>query len=573
MSSIDDIKKKLNIDEMDEETRKKMFNKFIEKGGKVIEEKAKKQQALIINREKQRLINEKLKQRQEELNRKYAQTRNRFNQTEISGKRIKHSIFTFMSGVINGYFSFSKKFNKKFSRLVIEELHNILSTLNYLTGLVINLETEKKIEAAELLNRNAPYTFELIMRAFDLNKVSSINRIQLYFQKYNNVLCPEIISDIKVLYKDMVIIYPYWESLKEAVWKGLLVVHQLIGKEPMVQKQKIYKFIDSIFSIFLPGFHYILIYNLGVKVPLEYQSMYTFVDVKPEEEFGCLTKQLLEEKKKFLEQKEKEKEEKKKVLEESVEKREMEKIPKHTQKGLQMIDNIIEKIPSLYKTDSELSIFEKNEKMLYFYTLFREFDKEYSFILTTSQIKITPRLESGKKIDIKGEFEELTIKQAEIVNFIKEYTALIEQKKSIEATFKNAPLAMQQKINVLNSKKMQTFNEIKGRSSLFFKKLENALQKLILDYQKDKLLLQNGDDLLHFELGEKKKIENVKIINAIAIVFSFASGFYYYLNFDKLSQKGLYIEEIKSEEKDEDVAKEIDKKGEIDKNTKEVDNE
>jgi len=96
---------------------------------------------------------------------------------------------------------------------------------------------------------------------------------------------------------------------------------------------------------------------------------------------------------------------------------------------------------------------------------------------------------------------------------------------------------------------------------------------LILDYQKDKLLLQNGDDLLHFELGEKKKIENVKIINAIAIVFSFASGFYYYLNFDKLSQKGLYIEEIKSEEKDEDVAKEIDKKGEIDKNTKEVDNE
>lgn len=553
MSSIDDIKKKLNIDEMDKETRSKMFNKFIEKGGKVIEEKQKRQ-TLNINREKQRLINEKLKKRQEELNKKYSQTRDRFNESQsqsYSSRKIKHRLFNYLNGIINGYFSFSKKFNKKFSRLVIEEFHNILSTLNYLTGTLVNLDMEKRIEAIEFLNKNAPYTFELIMRIFDLNKVSSINRIQIYFQKYNNVLCPEIISDIKVLYKDMVIIYPYWESIKESIWKGLLIVHQLTGKEPMVAKQKIYKFIDSIFSIFLPAFHWTLAYNLGVKVPFDYQSMYTFVDVKPEEELGVLTKQLLEEKKKFLEQKEKEKEERKKALEESVEKKEMEKIPKHTQKGLELIDNIIEKGLSKYKSDSELSIFEKNEKMLYFYLIFKEFDKEYSFILTTSQIKLTPRLEFGKRIDIKAEFEELTIKQSEINNFIKEYLSLIEQQKSIELNFKNAPLAMQQKVNIVKSKKMQIFNEIKGRASYFFKKLENALQRLILDYQKDKLLLQNGEDLLHFqlELGENKKFENVKIINAIAVAFSFVSGIYYYLNFDKLSQKGLYIEGVKDSEK------------------------
>ena len=39
MSSIDDTKKKLNIDELDSDSRNKMFNKFIEKGGKIIEEK------------------------------------------------------------------------------------------------------------------------------------------------------------------------------------------------------------------------------------------------------------------------------------------------------------------------------------------------------------------------------------------------------------------------------------------------------------------------------------------------------------------------------------------------------
>ena len=35
MSSIDDIKKKLKIDNLDKNSRKNMFNKFVEKGGKV----------------------------------------------------------------------------------------------------------------------------------------------------------------------------------------------------------------------------------------------------------------------------------------------------------------------------------------------------------------------------------------------------------------------------------------------------------------------------------------------------------------------------------------------------------
>ena len=108
-------------------------------------------------------------------------------------------------------------------------------------------------------------------------------------------------------------------------------------------------------------------------------------------------------------------------------------------------------------------------------------------------------------------------------------------------------------MTLLVSKRAQIFNEIKARASIFFKRFSISLQKLINDYNGEKLLLQNGDDLLKFqkELGEKRKFESVQVIKAIAAAFSFTSAFHYYLTFGKLSSKSLYIEDDVVEEKKE----------------------
>ena len=59
MSSLEEIKKKLNIDNMDEATRKEMFNKFVEGGGEVIKEKT-TSHVMHFNRDKQLEFNEKI---------------------------------------------------------------------------------------------------------------------------------------------------------------------------------------------------------------------------------------------------------------------------------------------------------------------------------------------------------------------------------------------------------------------------------------------------------------------------------------------------------------------------------
>lgn len=547
MSSLDDIKKKLSIDELDKDTRSTMFNKFVEKGGQVITEK-KSGGAIKFNRDRQRMINDHVTKKQEELKSKSSILTEGGESSEYKKEKKKRpGFFVLLKGVFLGYFTFSKSFNKKFTVSMKEEISDILSTLNYVAGQLISLDMEKKVGSVEVLNKNNLFAYELLMRVYNLFKVNSITRIQTFFVRYNNILCPEIVDDIRIIYKDLVVIYPYWESIKESLWKSVLIYQEVTSKEPVINKLKINRFIDTIFNYFLPGFHIILSYNLCENVPYEFNYMKKFAKIDQKEDIGSLTKEYEEEKKKYVEQKEKEKTEMKQAFQESVDKRELEKIPKYTQKGLSLIDSIVDKIPALFKTDPRLQIFEINEKALYFFVIFDEFDKEYSFILTTSQIKLTPRLEAGKRVDIKADFDELNIKYNEISSFIREYTLLLEQYRKVSEDFKNSPLALQQKQANINLKRAQTFNEIKSRASIFLKKFDISLQKLINDYNGEKLLMQNPDDKLHFqvELGEKRKFENIKIINAIAAAFSFTSGIYYYLNYDKLSQKGIYLEERK----------------------------
>ncbi|HOV13516.1 MAG TPA: hypothetical protein PK771_04465 [Spirochaetota bacterium] len=554
MASLDEIKKKLNLDELDKDTRANMFNKFVEKGGKVIAQEKKTQNTIRFNREQQKIVQDKMKSKNEELRKRDYSYSNNSKNSKDENKQKKHKRYfsVFLSGIFQGLFTFSNKFTPKFSLAIQNEFGEILSTLNYSVSLIINMEPEKKWEAFEVINKNPSYSFELLMRIYNLYKLNSISRMQSFFKNFNNIICPEVIDDIKLFYKELLILHPYWETTKEVVWKSLLLYEQITGKAPLINRSKLNKFIDSLLGYYFPNFHLTLNYNIGEKTPYEYEVMYKNIGVTPEEEFGVYTKQLIEDKKRWYLELEKEKEERKKLLEESVEKKEIDKLPKYVQKGLQIIDNVIEKIKTKSKDDSKAKNFQPNEKMLHFYFLFKEFDEEFSFILTTSQIRITPRTEGGKRIDIKSEFDEENIKFNEVNSFVREYFSLMEQFNKLNEELRNNPIALSQKITLLNSKRMQTFNEIRTRSSVFFKRFSISLQKLINDYNQEKILLQNGDDLLHFqvELGEKRKFEGISIIKAIAAAFSFSSALHYYVTSGKLSSKGLLLDQEEQNEKD-----------------------
>ena len=554
MSSIDDVKRRLNIDEMDSDTRNLMFNKFVDGGGEVIKER-RQRSSVDFDRDKQKEFSSVMKRHRKQMDEKAkAEKQKGASSISVSHPRKKRpSIIVFFRGMMSGYFTLSGEFNKKFIAGMKAEFQDIMTTLSYATGEVISLDMEQRIGVIDILNKTYPYAYELLLRTYDLYKVNIIEKMQNYFGRYRQIRCPDLVDSVRTLYKDLVILYPYQSSIKDTILQAMSVMQNLNGKEPAVKANKLSKCIDSLFNYYLPGFHFLLVYNSGKKYPFELQQMRKFIGITDEEDIGSMYKMIQDEKKRFIADKEKEKEEKKKAFEESVEKRESEKIPKFTQKGLTIIDSILEKMPKIKKANPKMKLFAANEKMLYFTAIFDEFDREYSFILTTNQIKLNTRLENGQRTDIKSDFEEENIKYSEISTLQKEYVKLTEEYRGLSSTFANSPLILNQKQTALNIKRSQTFNEIKSKTTLFLKKLCVSLQKLINDYNGERILLQNGDDLLYFQadIGDIRKFEKVKIINAIAATFSFASGIEYYLNYDKLSQKGLFIEEEKKEDKSE----------------------
>ncbi len=297
MASLDDIKRKLNLDEMDSDSRSAMFNKFVEKGGKVMEEK-KTSASVKFNRDKQKLVQEKMKNKNEESKKRdYKYSNNNSNDGKQNSKKHKRYLSVFLNGFLKGVFAFSNKFNPKFSNALQNEFSEILSSLNYSIGLVINLEAEKKWDIFEIINRSPSFSFEILLRIYNLYKINSISRIQNFAKKFNNIICPEIIDDVKLLYKELLILHPYWETTKDIIWKALTLYEETTKASPLITKSKLNKYIDDLMGYYFPSFHILLNYNLGVKIPYDYESMSKNTPITPEEEFGVYTKQLVEEKK------------------------------------------------------------------------------------------------------------------------------------------------------------------------------------------------------------------------------------------------------------------------------------
>lgn len=552
MGSLDDLKRKLGIDEIDNESRGELFNKFIEKGGKVIEERTRRK-SIPFNRDVQKAFSDKM-----ERNRKKAAglekqvemplSEHNYRDSYFSGhgtykkKQIKRSFGVFFRGMLQRVFTLSNEFTGKFAYDVRESFIKMLMELAEITDPLIKMDTDKRWQAIEVLNLVKPYAFELVARINNLYDKEKIDKIEKYFTMSRNIVCPLIMNDLKDLFKQLLLLYPYWETIKVVLWETEQYYYDITKVSPILAKSRINKNIDRLFAYFFPRFLSIINYNIGKKARLDYNDMRTLFDIERSEEMGEVTKELIVQKKKYYEDLKRQKEEAQKKLKDELEQKEKESVPKFLQKGLAVIDSIVAKVSEFVENNKSAENFEPEEKMLEFYVIFHEFDKQYSFILTTSQIKYNTQLHEGTRIDIRSDLENLYIKFNEILSRTNDYTKLVGEMRRIRDQKEDTPL-YNQEISNINLKRTKTYNDIKARATFFFKKLSIILQQVLKDFKDERKLLKNPEDKLFFEIDEgyKRKLAGITIINAISYTFSFASAFHFYLSKGRLSESGLYF--------------------------------
>ena len=549
MSSLEEIKKKLNIENMDEATRKEMFNKFVEGGGEVIKEKP-VSQAMQFNRDKQIEFSEKFNSNKIELEEKYSSGKKNKSHKSAKGaksdkkKHVKYPFSIFIRGFFKGFFTIGGNFNRKYINSMETDFAECISSLSNCAKIIALLENDEKWKMVEYLNVKFPFAYELMLRIYDLYKPDNIQEIKNYFIKEKKIQCPSIIQKVKLLYKELLIILPFWETNKNTLWDALNYYEKLSQKRLPISKQIIEKNFDQLFNYYLPLIHITMQYNLGESVPFEVDAMKKFAGVTEEEDLGIYTGQLDTEKENYMIEKEKEKEEQRKKLQETVEQKEMEKIPIYIQKGLKVIDELLEKKDSTLKNDKNASLFEPNEKMLILYVLLNEFEHHYAFLLTTSQLKLTSRLENGVRTDIRSEFDEEFMSYNSIINYQNEYIELLQDLTTTKIELQNNPIQLQIKTSAINVKRVTVLNEIKSTAASFFLSFSKTLQKLINDYKnEDKKLLQNPEEQLDFQLSRSKnRFDKLPAIKAIAAAYTFSAALHYYMTYSNFNQRGLYCE-------------------------------
>ena len=222
MSELDDIKRKLNIDKLDKDYRNKMYNKFVEKGGKAIDEN--KKASIQFNRDKQILYKEVEQKKRQQFQKKYSQSQqvsNKFDQKNKQKKKLKRSFITFLTGFFQRIFTLSKNINKNFSYEMHHTLPEIISELHSSIENFLNANPNRKWKNVEIINKIDPNGYEILIRINNLFKKNRNERISNFFNFTNNIICPQIIDDLNTLFRELFIIFSCWETSKEIYWKAL----------------------------------------------------------------------------------------------------------------------------------------------------------------------------------------------------------------------------------------------------------------------------------------------------------------------------------------------------------------
>ena len=302
---------------MDQETRKKCLINLLKKAAKL--SKKIHLANLCFNRTKQAEVSQKF-MKEKLLKAKYS-TDKTTNADTVGQEKIRYPFSLFIKGLFNRTFTLSGYFNKKLVLSFDQDFIDVLSGLNFTTAQIINLEPEDKWKMVDFINGHFSLSYELILRVYDLYKLNSIQAIQKYMKTLPHIQCTSILRNIHLLYKDLVVLYPYWETTKEVLWRALGYYEKLTGKQYLLGRSKINRYLDRLFHHYLNHFHMILCYNLGDTIPFDHESMFDFAQIKENEVMGVYTKELEEEKKEYIEALKREKEELTSKIQENIEKR------------------------------------------------------------------------------------------------------------------------------------------------------------------------------------------------------------------------------------------------------------
>lgn len=605
MGDIDKTRDRLKLDDIEEDDRRDLFNKFVDAGGEVVYDSRKKINSTTTN------INANTNSHIKKNNSINTNSQSRFEHSDIKPKKESHPtnkqtnyeaiekiktnevfkpankskplffnfklwLSAFSSGVIT---FFGGKVNPKFLNFIDK---NVISSLLEMDTLMFNALNPMGINDADSKNKRE----KIISRfATELEDVELLERIKDQYDEkvYKNLLRPykeldspvvavNYVNELKGMFRPLYVLHLYSSKIKLVGEKAMSSYAIVDNMSKGIVNSRISAFkraVELIYSKYYPKLLILLQYASKEKLET-LEEFNKFLEITDVDILGYYTKLKLANQKLH--------ESKIEAAKENIGKKdEEEKLNKIESIGVKLIekcvsfkkeDNNIE-----YETDPFYTI-EENDKIYRIKVLIDFLDREYSILFVSNKVKYNLVYDNLVRTDYKSDFNNIFLSLSDINSRFNEYSEICKNILKVE---EDEAMRFEQRVSMLserNGQRAYISKNLKSTVMSIINSFKKKLDKLLLDKEEREKIIANPNDILTLfaDIGNhKKRVQGYNVLKALTEAYYFISGFNYLITEGELSGAGILID--KAEETIEEKDYKEDKKEEEIKENEETKNE
>lgn len=605
MGDIDKTRDRLKLDDIEEDDRRDLFNKFVDAGGEVVYDSRKKINSTTTN------INANTNSHIKKNNSINTNSQSRFEHSDIKPKKESHPtnkqtnyeaiekiktnevfkpankskplffnfklwLSAFSSGVIT---FFGGKVNPKFLNFIDK---NVISSLLEMDTLMFNALNPMGINDTDSKNKRE----KIISRfATELEDVELLERIKDQYDEkvYKNLLRPykeldspvvavNYVNELKGMFRPLYVLHLYSSKIKLVGEKAMSSYAIVDNMSRGIVNSRISAFkraVELIYSKYYPKLLILLQYASKEKLET-LEEFNKFLEITDVDILGYYTKLKLANQKLH--------ESKIEAAKENIGKKdEEEKLNKIESIGVKLIekcvsfkkeDNNIE-----YETDPFYTI-EENDKIYRIKVLIDFLDREYSILFVSNKVKYNLVYDNLVRTDYKSDFNNIFLSLSDINSRFNEYSEICKNILKVE---EDEAMRFEQRVSMLserNGQRAYISKNLKSTVMSIINSFKKKLDKLLLDKEEREKIIANPNDILTLfaDIGNhKKRVQGYNVLKALTEAYYFISGFNYLITEGELSGAGILID--KAEETIEEKNDKEDKKEEEIKENEETKNE
>ena len=570
MGEIDNTRDRLKLDNLEQNTRKDLFNKFVDAGGEVIADKKKVNTGVVggSRRRSSTSSDSRGKSDSSSNNRSLpsdnkAKTKTSASNNTITLKKdngvfynmklwfnaLSAGVITFVGGNVNP--KFLNFIDKNVIAALLEMDTLIFNALNPVESSNIDSKIKhdkivsqfaKDLEDLELLERIKDQYDEKLYKDF----------LRPYKELNTNVMAESYVKEIKAMFRPLYVLHTYSSRMKIAGEKAMFAYAMVDNISKGIVNSRISAFkraVELIYSKYYPKLFALLQYASKEKLET-INDFNRFFNITEADILGYHTK-LKKDKEKLQEIKI---EEAKENIGKNKEGSEEDKLSKVESIGVKLINKCV----SFKKEDNGIEyeadpffVVSTKDKIYRIKVLIDFLDREYSAVFVSNKVRYNLVYDNQVRTDYKNDFNNIFLSLSDTNSRLNEYSELCKTIEKVEA---DKTMRFEQRVSMLSDKNGQRSYLAKNLRNTFvsiitpFKK---KLDKLLLDKEERERIIENPNDILTFsaDIGKsKKRIQGYNVMKALTEAYYFISGFNYLITQGELSGAGILIEGADEEE-------------------------